>query len=201
MTKIIYPSQLGTYLGCNKYHSKLTVMLKHFKLKKDKISKYQKKCNIIGVRHESRIISIFSTQYNLKCYKVDKQSSSINNWVIRGKCDGITSKGHLIEIKCRENKIHQDITEMDYAQVQAYLHIYNMDYCYYIQCLHNDNNIDVQIIKKNIDYWFKKVVPKINEFNEIYEKLDECFKKLSPRNELELNTNQSSNQLSIQKNE
>ena len=186
MKKIIYPSQLGTYLGSNKYHSKLSVMLKHFKLKKDKLSTFKKPCKIIGVRHEARIINIFSEKYSMKCYKVDIQSLPINNWLIRGKCDGITSKGELIEVKCRENKINQDITEMDYAQVQAYLQIYNMDCCYYIQCLHDDDNIDVQLIEKNMDYWLKNVIPKINEFDEIHKMLDDCFNKLSPIKELHL---------------
>jgi len=186
MKKIIYPSQLGTYIGFNKYQSKLSVMLNHFKLKKDKLSTFKKTCNIIGVRHERRIINIFSETYNMKCYKADKQSSPINNWLIRGKCDGITSEGQLIEVKCREHKINRDITDMDYAQVQAYLQIYNIDYCYYIQCLHNDNNIDVQLIEKNMDYWLKNVIPKVNEFDEIYKMLDDCFNRLSPRKELHL---------------
>ena len=181
MQKIIYSSQLGTLIGVNKYKSRKRLLFDYFNMNKKSLPKnvpYPCNYKIIGINNESRILKEFESKYNIKCYPVDKQMSEICNWVIKGKCDGITSVGSLIEVKCRMKEISDTIDGNDYAQIQSYLQIYGVDKCFYVQSLFDSKEIHVKIIQKDFDYWENVVKPKIIEFNDIYDQMAKCINLL-----------------------
>jgi predicted phage-related endonuclease len=178
MHKVVYSSQLATLIGLNKYKSRKKLLFEYFKINVYKcpvLNKPPSNCKIIGIQNESRIIKEFENKYSIKCYPVDKQRIEVNNWIIRGKCDGITSVGSLIEVKCRMKKISDVVESNDYAQIQSYLQIYGVDQCYYVESLYNSNDIHVKIITKDHDFWENLVKPKVKEFDEIYDQFNKCI--------------------------
>lgn len=174
---ILFASNMGSLLGVNKYkpRAKLLIELleKHKYLsppisKKRTFSYAPRPCSI-GISKEKEILDLFCAKYGLHCYSAQKHEIHLDLCSLRGKCDGISGKGDLIEVKCRMNHIHDSISPTDYAQVQSYLRIYNMNNCIFVQCLQNDSNVHIEHIPRNDEYWNSYVVPEITYFFELFE--------------------------------
>ena len=110
----------------------------------------------------------------IRCYKVQKMGKEYEKWKLRGCADGITSDGGLMEIKCRMKEVKK-ISMNDYTQVQSYLQIYDMNKCYYVQKLHEGNDINIERIERDEIFWENEVIPKVNKYIEI---LEECEREI-----------------------
>lgn len=164
MEKIIYPSNLGTLIGVNKFRSRKSLVLKMLNIKTKKVNDYSlSSCKTIGIKNEPRIIARVEDELKVKVYNLDKTSIELYEWILRGKADGITSKGSLVEVKCRMNQIQEEISENDYAQIQAYMFMYGIENCIYVQCLYNEDTLHIKHISKNVNYWENNVLPQLKE--------------------------------------
>ena len=178
----INASSLGAIVGCNKYKSRgqLIKQLLFSQEKKYTQSKLPPSHPVnVGKNMERSIIDMYEEKYSVKCYKADIKRKNYEKWTVSGRCDGITSDGKLIEVKCRMNTIQQFIPENDYAQIQAYLQLYDMNVCDYVQCLYDEKLPHVQQVKRDDMYWNETVMPKIAEFESKYRLIlqDEDFKR------------------------
>ena len=164
MEKVIYPSNLGTLLGVNKYRSRKNLVLKMLNIKPKKVYNYSlSSCKTIGIRNEPRIISRVEEELKVNVYSLDKTSMELFGWTLRGKADGITSKGSLVEVKCRMKQIHDEVSENDYAQIQAYMFMYGIENCVYVQCLFNEDTLYIKHISKDVNYWENTLLPQLKE--------------------------------------
>uniref|UniRef100_A0A6C0F5H7 YqaJ viral recombinase domain-containing protein n=1 Tax=viral metagenome TaxID=1070528 RepID=A0A6C0F5H7_9ZZZZ len=166
MNRVLYVSSVGSIMGLNKYRSRYSVLQKYI-TKRNTINKpynYNYNNAIVGIKMEPIIIKEFEEYANVKRYKATKVSGRYKNFMIRGICDGITSNGKLLEVKSRINHIHENISLNDYAQMQTYMELYNMNECYYVQKLVGEDFIDVNVVTRNYDYWKYHIYPALVDF-------------------------------------
>lgn len=174
----IYPSQMGAMLGVNKYKSRLSMLKEcsarvtsHISTHPCKKRRIERGCHnalVAGIEYESSTINLFEKSQGVNVYPVQQLSYVQNSeWKLVGKCDGITSDGALVEVKCRMNHIRNTIPDSDYVQVQAYLTMYNMNRCYYVQRLVGTDELTVNVVLKDSGYWDGYVIPEVDAFVKI----------------------------------
>lgn len=162
---VVYCSEIGSILGVNKYKSRMA-MFQTYNTRKRLHTKSEKhplfQSNTAQREIEQETIEKLSIHSRITCYPPQKLEIDYNNFVLKGCCDGITSDGCLVEVKRREKYIHEHISWRDYAQIQGYLQLYDVNNCYYVQQMQND--IKIEKIRRDDVYWSNYVIPELTAF-------------------------------------
>ena len=165
----IYPSLVGSIIGVNKYKSRMHTLLGYV-AKRDTTSKESCRRTLRGYqpKFEADAIQVLEETNNLSCYKADKLILESNvGWHLIGQCDGITSDGHIVEVKSRMKYIHDHISWNDYAQIQSYLALYDMNKCYYVQKIAQGTDTKIELIKRDTWYWNHYIIPELTRFAQV----------------------------------
>ena len=168
MSTRIFPSLVGSILGVNRYKSRMHTIHRYTSKRESTALSKVTASNWNNRQHEANARDVLELEMGVSCYLASKLTLESNmGWLLCGQCDGITSDGHLVEIKTRIRHIHQTISWNDYAQVQSYLALYDMNRCYFIQKIANSNESKVQIVKRDQAYWNSYVVPELTRFSQV----------------------------------
>lgn len=131
-----------------------------------------------GTIHENSALKIYESQKNQKVYTTDKFfkkalfKTSLNEWYIGGKIDGITEDKIIIEIKNRVNKLFHSVRDYEKVQAYAYMKILDLDKVDLLECL-KTNRSESNIIRINFDqnYYQSQISNKIISFIKLFEKI------------------------------
>lgn len=184
MSTPIFPSMIGSILGVNRYRSRMHVLHRY--------TSRQVPCHSILPNSKERALSISAIERQaidilqrdrgISCYEAAKCTVQFaQSWHLVGKCDGITSDGHLVEVKTRERYIHECTSWNDYAQIQAYLALYDMNNCYYVQKLADSDRHLIKVVRRDSHYWDNYVVPELGRFSQVVtDMLHERYQPTAP---------------------
>ena len=99
-----------------------------------------------GTKHESGAIQLYEHAHqhkvhhnNDKFYSKEIEGTTSrakdvqSKVLIGGRIDGINSKGQLVEIKCRRNRIFRWIPQYEQIQIQAYMYVTGLEECEFVQ--------------------------------------------------------------------
>lgn len=129
-----------------------------------------------GNSHETSVLDYIRTTLGIACredstfYKaqagVCAGSRGEVPWYVGGKIDAIDAdRTLLIEIKNRVNRLFHRVPFYEQVQVQAYLHLLNLERGVLVECLKaGECAVNVIPIKRDRDLWKGEIVPKLHGF-------------------------------------
>ena len=142
-----------------------------------------------GNTHEHRVLTYIRDTLGIQCgedptfYKIQagvaQGAWGSFPWHVGGKIDAIDDKKTLlIEIKNRVNRLFYRVPFYEQVQVQAYLHLLDLDRGVLVECLKTRDNeediladtaaarttVNVIPIKRDRDLWEREIVPKLSGF-------------------------------------
>ena len=140
-----------------------------------------------GNTHEHHVLTYIRDTLGIQCaedptfYKVQAGVAQgpwgSFPWHVGGKIDAIdNNKTLLIEIKNRVNRLFYRVPFYEQVQVQAYLHLLDIDRGVLVECLKTreeevnhppdatKTSVNVIPIKRDKDLWEKEIVPKLSGF-------------------------------------
>lgn len=124
-----------------------------------------------GINNEKKVIELYENTLNIEVYIPDKIiSSTIEGVRFRGICDGIVvglsdecdDNSHIIEVKCRMNRLFDYIPKYEIYQCQCYMIMYDYDICDLVQFY--KNNYKITKIKKDENLFVEIIIPKLLKF-------------------------------------
>ena len=110
-------------------------------------------------------------------------------WYLVGKVDGITEKGHVLEIKNRVNKLFYTVRNYEKPQIMVYLYLSGKLTGYLMEQCKDGKTIqyDIKKVEYPPNYYKDKVLPYLNKFKRFFSE----FMKNDELKELVIDGNES----------
>lgn len=129
-----------------------------------------------GNSHETNVLEYIRNTLGIACtedhtfYKAEAGVCSGSwgsvQWFVGGKIDAIDNERTLlIEIKNRVNRLFHRVPFYEQVQVQAYLHLLNLERGVLVECLKaGEWAVNVIPVARDRDLWERDIVPKLQGF-------------------------------------
>lgn len=129
-----------------------------------------------GTLQENSAIKIFENKMNVKIISnQNKYNEKIGDeygyeWYLVGKVDGITEKGHVLEIKNRVNKLFYTVRNYEKPQIMVYLYLSGKLTGYLMEQCKDGKTIqyDIKKVEYPPNYYKDKVLPYLNKFKRFF---------------------------------
>lgn len=169
-------TDISTILHTNPYCTRTSLLLQKSKVDTQQEGRLQRIPHVSqepdslshGKTNEIPAIRLYEQRVGDKVQQVDTQSHKLYPW-LRGRPDGISmSRRSLVEIKCPLS-FHPPSIEwipVTYMhQMQAYMEIFDIPMCDYVQYDKWNENIDIIPVPRDSD-WLQRVIPSLVLFRD-----------------------------------